>query len=70
MELINQLSWCAYFEQRGNQQRKSLGEWLLEEGVQESVWAREGRREVHLYWRLEEKEGMFAGKKFILPALL
>lgn len=50
MELINQLSWCAYFEQRGNQQRKSLGKSLLEEGVQGSVWAREQRREVHLYW--------------------
>lgn len=70
MELIYQLSWCAYFEQRGNQQRKSLGKWLLEEGVQGRVWAREGRRKVCLYWGLEEKEGMFAGKQFILPALL
>lgn len=33
MELINQLSWSTYFEQRGNQQRRrSLGKWLLEEG--------------------------------------
>lgn len=70
MELINQLSWCAYFEHRENQQRKSLGKWLLEEGVQGSVWARGRRREVHLYWGLEEKEGMFAGKQFTLPALL
>lgn len=33
MDLISQLSWSAYFEQRGNQQkRRSLGKWLLEEG--------------------------------------
>lgn len=33
MDLINQLSWSACFEQRGNQQRRrSLGKWLLEEG--------------------------------------
>lgn len=32
MELINQLSWSAYFEQRGNQQRRGLGELLLEGG--------------------------------------
>lgn len=69
MELINQLSWCAYFEQRGNQQRKSLGKWLLEESVQGCVSTRVGRREVHLYWGLEEKEGMFAGKKVHLACI-
>lgn len=32
MDLISQLSWSAYFEQRGNQQKRSLGKWLLEKG--------------------------------------
>lgn len=33
MNLINEFSWSAYFEQRGNhQRRRSLGKWLLEEG--------------------------------------
>lgn len=78
MELINQLSWSACFEQRGNQQRRGFGELLLEGGECAvgvglgERWGRECAPRQH-GWHGQDwggDEGTSAGGQFVWFALL